>query len=73
MAVLLFTQAKLPYAGTDSSTNSDVGRTIEAATLNADNMTIQACLAFCTDQYYPYAGVEYFEQCCKSLWQDLCP
>lgn len=58
---------------TARSTNSDVGRTIEAAVLNADNMTIERCLAFCTDQFYPYAGVEYFEQCCKSppLPQDL--
>ncbi|KAH7034935.1 uncharacterized protein B0I36DRAFT_381758 [Microdochium trichocladiopsis] len=42
---------------------TDIGRTIEAAFLETNDMTIQKCITFCKGQNYPYAGLEYYGQC----------
>ncbi|KXJ88041.1 hypothetical protein Micbo1qcDRAFT_124031 [Microdochium bolleyi] len=55
--------ATLPGNWTYQHCWSDVGRTIEDAFTSTNNMTIESCLAFCQQGDYPYAGVEYFNQC----------
>ncbi|CAJ2501542.1 Uu.00g043950.m01.CDS01 [Anthostomella pinea] len=42
---------------------TDVGRTINQASMSDNSMTIEKCLAFCNGQGYPYGGAEYFSEC----------
>ena len=45
----------------------DVGRTINAAAYTSNTaMTVESCVAYCTSNGYQYAGVEYYQECCKS-------
>ncbi|KAI0843136.1 putative glyoxal oxidase [Hypoxylon sp. FL0890] len=41
----------------------DVGRTIDAAATTSDNMTLEACIEFCDDKGFSYAGAEYHDEC----------
>ena len=45
----------------------DVGRTINSAAYTSNTaMTVESCVAYCTSNGYQYAGVEYYQECCKS-------
>jgi hypothetical protein len=46
---------------------SDVGRTLTGPSFSNSTMTDEACVAFCQNAGYIYAGTEYASQCCKSL------
>ncbi|RFU73805.1 wsc domain-containing, partial [Trichoderma arundinaceum] len=46
-----------------TSRNSDVGRTIGAASITDDAMTNQECADYCFGLNFPYAGTEYYTQC----------
>lgn len=42
------------------------GRTLSSDSLTDPGaMTVEECLAYCDKQKYHYAGVEYYNQCCK--------
>ena len=46
----------------------DVGRTINAAAYTSNTaMTVESCVSYCASNGYQYAGVEYYQECCKSL------
>lgn len=43
------------------------GRTLDSATFtNTTGMTQEACISFCIQQDFVYAGVEFAQECCKS-------
>ncbi|PWN29842.1 WSC-domain-containing protein, partial [Jaminaea rosea] len=39
------------------------GRTLNSYTFNSPNMTINMCTAKCSEQGYPYSGLEYGQEC----------
>ncbi|KAI5923224.1 hypothetical protein F4810DRAFT_211741 [Camillea tinctor] len=48
---------------TYSGCYTDVGRTISAASTTSAEMTVEACLLFCDDKDFAYAGTEYSSEC----------
>ena len=57
----------LPKGWTYSGCYNEVnGRALNSDNLNdAGKMTIDECVGYCNQKGYPYAGAEYFSQCCK--------
>lgn len=43
--------------------DSDIGRTINAASTTNDEMTNEECMAFCFDGGFRFAGTEYYSEC----------
>lgn len=47
--------------------NSDVpGRALGASTTTTDTMTNEECVAYCEGAGFPYAGTEWYGECC--MW-----
>jgi hypothetical protein len=64
----------IPPDFTESSLVRDVGRTINQASYTSNTaMTDEACITYCSNLGYIYAGTEYSSQCCefKSLVDPL--
>jgi len=60
----------LPASWTYQGCYTDSGpRTLNGANyVNTTGMTVGTCIAFCNTQYYIYAGAEYGQECCESLY-----
>ncbi|KAL8409957.1 hypothetical protein RB594_008154 [Gaeumannomyces avenae] len=43
------------------------GRALSGSTINPQNMTIEMCMDYCTERNFPYAGLEYSQECYCSL------
>lgn len=59
--LLLLANSKLAYMLIRA--NSDVGRTIGAASTTDADMTNEECTSYCFGLGFPYAGTEYYTQC----------
>jgi hypothetical protein len=46
-------------------------RTLNGASMTSNTLTIESCINFCAAGNYVYAGMEYSDECCKSLFLDL--
>lgn len=53
---------------------TDVGRTINAdGFTNNTGMTDEACINYCANKGYQFAGTEYYQECCRSTLPLVCP
>ena len=61
----VFGNAYNQYVGCGNDTYGSPGglRTLNAATYNDNNMTVEKCQTFCTNAGYRYSGIEYQTQC----------
>ncbi|EJT69710.1 hypothetical protein GGTG_12593 [Gaeumannomyces tritici R3-111a-1] len=49
------------YVGCTAELSS--GRALSGSTINPQNMTIELCMDYCTERNFPYAGLEYSQEC----------
>lgn len=67
LALLVPASLGLPNGWTYSGCYSEVnGRALNSDSLvDPGKMTIEECVGYCNQKGYPYAGAEYYNQCCK--------